>query len=37
MDKVCNLAKKKEYFSFYDNAKPTVKLVIYTILNKIKD
>ncbi len=36
MDRVCDLAKKKEYFSFYDNTKPTVKLVIYTILNKIK-
>lgn len=35
MDNICELKKKKEYFSFNDNTKPTVKLVIYTILNKI--
>lgn len=35
MAKFCDKAKRNEYFSFYDNVKPTVKLVIYTILNKI--
>lgn len=35
MDIACNKNKKNEYFSFYDNTKPTVKVVIYTILNNI--
>lgn len=36
MDSSCDLNKKKEYFSFADNSKPTVKLVIYTILNNLQ-
>lgn len=35
MDNFCELNQKKEYFSFNDSTKPTVKLVIYTVLNKI--
>ncbi len=35
MDSTCDLKKKKEYFSFDDNTKLTVKLVIYTVLNNI--
>ncbi len=35
MDATCSKAKKKEYFSFEDNSKLTVKLVIYTVLNNV--
>ena len=37
MYKVCKKAKIKEYFKFFDDTKPTVKNVIYTILNKYLD
>lgn len=33
MYKVCQKERIKKYFKFYDNTKPTVKNVIYTILN----
>lgn len=35
MDSICSKAKKKEYFSFEDDSKLTVKLVIYTVLNNV--
>lgn len=35
MDSTCTIEKKKKYFSFNDNSKITVKLVIFTILNNI--
>lgn len=31
----CDINTLKEYFNFYDDTKPTVKTVIYTVLNKI--
>jgi hypothetical protein len=31
----CNISTLKEYFGFYEDIKPTVKTVIYTVLNKI--
>ena len=35
MYKNCNVEKLNEYFTFFDNFKPSVKLIIYEILNKI--
>lgn len=35
MYKVCKRERIKRYFRFFDDSKPTVKNVIYTILNKI--
>lgn len=35
MYKVCKRDKLKEYFKFQDDTKPTVKIVVYTIVNKI--
>ena len=35
MDSNCDLITKQQYFLFHDNAKPTVKVVIYAILNRI--
>lgn len=37
MYRVCEKERLKEYFKFFDNTKPTVKNVIYTILNKISN
>ncbi len=31
----CSVKRINKYFSFFDNNKPTTKLIIYTILNKI--
>lgn len=31
----CEARFLKEYFSFYDDRKPTTKTVVYTVLNKI--
>ena len=35
MYKVCKKERVRKYFKFFDDTKPTVKNVIYTILNKI--
>lgn len=35
MYKICKKERIKEYFKFFDDSKPTVKNVIYTILNKV--
>ena len=35
MYRVCKQERIRKYFKFFDNSKPTVKNVIYTILNKI--
>lgn len=35
MYRVCKGERIRKYFKFFDNSKPTVKNVIYTILNKI--
>lgn len=32
----CEQSKLKNYFNFYDDTKPTTKIVVYTVLNKIK-
>ncbi len=37
MYKVCKKERVRKYFKFFDDTKPTVKNVIYTILNKIDD
>lgn len=35
MYRVCKRERVKKYFKFFDDSKPTVKNVIYTILNKV--
>lgn len=35
MYRVCKKERVKKYFKFFDDSKPTVKNVIYTILNKV--
>lgn len=37
MYKVCKRERIRKYFKFFDDSKPTVKNVIYTILNKVID
>ncbi len=37
MYKVCKKEILRKYFKFFDDTKPTVKNVIYTMLNKIGD
>ncbi len=37
MYKVCKKERVRKYFKFFDDTKPTVKNVIYTILNKVID
>lgn len=37
MYKNCNIEKLNEYFTFFDNFRPSTKLIIYEILNKISN